>query len=1371
MNAKKLLIILMIVLSVVVMNGVVSAGDIYLGPCTDGGICAAGGYTCSAYSDPTWYSLGSCGGNSDGYMYWAQPYGEGYGCSGNYKYCLHITTQKCPPDKICGYGACCTGEFQKCSEPWPNNKKYGACILSCPPDRQACGNTCCPANQMCMNNQCVNKPCDPQSCSNGGNVCSEFGAPGGKWYNAASCGGDANTWYWATAELGSGDYVGCYQQPYKYCLKLSNPCPSQERTCANGVCCPEGKKCMNGQCVDDCDKEDKIYHVCKGYDVKKKYLDYQVDEDGVGCDAYKDYKLVTACTGDNYCVQIDSCNSDNCVTNTNDVSPLGYKPAFTCVDSCKSTSFTCKSAQYYNCNAPAGSWDYVKELQIEAPYASLNGPTCTMLPYNGGSNCPANLMATFHAYGGGVKGAGCDNKGCWGWQGSWIMKYIDNSDMPAAEMECIFQAGGYAYGGGTYQNEVIDVMAYSGANHIYLGRIEDHAPVTPGTDKTKDTYCETFTSKPFVMKKAKNVVSFGFPNDSVGADFVRMYCRIPEKEDCGDGMLNSYSVGDFNPSEAWSQYGISGGHYDAGSYVGTSVNDAQVWKAVSFKATKYLKIRMKMDGGNTGAQFFYSGDTACPSGFSASCAVSFAVNGDGAYHDYVIDMSSNPNWKGTIKQFRIDPTWDSGRNFAIDYVKTVEECEPPLSNSCPANVQELGCNGLKLKWKENMPLCSALCGCTPVQKEECVYNKCSAECDADHKCWNGTCPADCKCPEEPICGDGLLNLPGEECDPPGSSFGDPNSESTCEPELSFIGCNGVFSQFTEMTGLCLVGCACEELCYEKCDINTPCGAECDAAHDCQQSAWNFTGDCVALPAYPAFEVFGIFERQKAGACDLGDCGCDTETEQRCAEECGVAPGDLCLVDADCDDADPSTEDLCVIDPDEFELEDPCNCIWRRKSIAFVAADLISPKWADCKLEPCTCLHQTRPEGPVCGNGIKEEGEECDDGNEDNFDGCRTDCTLPYCGDNILDDGEQCEPPFSDSCPTDKVKTDRCDGRRRIFEVGDAECTDKCICTSHEESKCVKGECSAQCDAAHKCWDGSCPADCKCPQRPLYCGDGIPWPWTPYYEECDIGSEDLCDDSNPETEDVCVVDPADFELVIGYPYCIWAKKGSDQGSSQEMQAQCIPICPSPEPCKCLHQIWPEQPVCGNGKVEDGEDCEPGQIQQEACGISTGECEPGIRERSCTNTCTWGAWGGCIGGIAPKDEVCNGKDDDCDGLVDEDGVCNVLAMESELASIDVLVRVLNEDCIVPGSNMFALVTVDNSGNVDLKGLRINGSVEEFESRARPRAFDLGEGDVTTKLLVLYVPSGIEDGNYTLRATVSNDDISRLKTREFRVSSSCS
>jgi hypothetical protein len=70
------------------------------------------------------------------------------------------------------------------------------------------------------------------------------------------------------------------------------------------------------------------------------------------------------------------------------------------------------------------------------------------------------------------------------------------------------------------------------------------------------------------------------------------------------------------------------------------------------------------------------------------------------------------------------------------------------------------------------------------------------------------------------------------------------------------------------------------------------------------------------------------------------------------------------------------------------------------------------------------LRECRNTGPAppactyCGDGLlngpedpNEPGtllEKCDDGNSDNFDNCRNDCTPPLCGDGIVDPGETCD---------------------------------------------------------------------------------------------------------------------------------------------------------------------------------------------------------------------------------------------------------------------------------------------------------------------------------------------------------------------------
>ncbi|MCA9543921.1 MAG: hypothetical protein KC613_06005, partial [Myxococcales bacterium] len=72
-------------------------------------------------------------------------------------------------------------------------------------------------------------------------------------------------------------------------------------------------------------------------------------------------------------------------------------------------------------------------------------------------------------------------------------------------------------------------------------------------------------------------------------------------------------------------------------------------------------------------------------------------------------------------------------------------------------------------------------------------------------------------------------------------------------------------------------------------------------------------------------------------------------------------------------------------------------------------------------------------------------------------------------------------------------------------------------------------------------------------------------------------------------------------------------------------------------------------CTNGRCEN-RICQPGAT--EACaGQSTGECEPGTR----TCAADGFSWGACVGVVGPANETCNGRDDDCDGQVDDGNLC--------------------------------------------------------------------------------------------------------------------
>ena len=56
------------------------------------------------------------------------------------------------------------------------------------------------------------------------------------------------------------------------------------------------------------------------------------------------------------------------------------------------------------------------------------------------------------------------------------------------------------------------------------------------------------------------------------------------------------------------------------------------------------------------------------------------------------------------------------------------------------------------------------------------------------------------------------------------------------------------------------------------------------------------------------------------------------------------------------------------------------------------------------------------------------------------------------------------------------------------------------------------------------------------------------------------------------------------------------------------------------------------------------CSPGTTK--TCGTNVGACQYGIQ--TCQTNCTWGS---CVGAIGPTTEICDGKDNDCDGSIDE------------------------------------------------------------------------------------------------------------------------
>lgn len=132
------------------------------------------------------------------------------------------------------------------------------------------------------------------------------------------------------------------------------------------------------------------------------------------------------------------------------------------------------------------------------------------------------------------------------------------------------------------------------------------------------------------------------------------------------------------------------------------------------------------------------------------------------------------------------------------------------------------------------------------------------------------------------------------------------------------------------------------------------------------------------------------------------------------------------------------------------------------------------------LAACSYTLPTVDTSQVCGNGVVDDEESCDDGNLINGDECDSNCTPTTCGNGIPTEGEACD-----------------DGNG----INEDNCTNACIFASCGDRFIQPGE---ECDDGNAIDGDGCDSDCTSSR----CGNSVHDP------------TEVCDDGNTDNGDGC-----------------------------------------------------------------------------------------------------------------------------------------------------------------------------------------------------------------------------------------------------------